>query len=76
MRASLPRLRERGFDLVDLGENCRGLASTDLDPLFIREEDSRYFGGAGHYTVAGNRFFANALYAKLHPLIDAVSAAP
>jgi hypothetical protein len=72
----LPRLRERGFELVDLGENCRGLASTDLDPLFIREEDSRYFGGAGHYTVAGNRFFANALYAKLHPLIDAVSAAP
>ena len=49
------------------------ITAAELDGLFIRAGDARFWGGEGHYTVAGNRFFAQALHAKIRATIDAAA---
>jgi hypothetical protein len=69
-----PRARSASFEVVDLSDDCRRLPASELDGLFFPEGALQYYGAAGHYTTAGNRFVANTLIAKLRPLIAAAAA--
>jgi hypothetical protein len=68
-----PRARAAGFEVVDLSDDCRRLPASELETLFFPEGALQYYGAAGHYTQAGNRFIATALAAKLRPLVDAAA---
>jgi hypothetical protein len=65
-------LSQREILGLDLTKQCRTQPASKLDTFFIPQNEARYWGGAGHYTVAGNRFFADALLGEIRPLIDAL----
>ena len=69
--ALAPELFHRGLLALDLSESCRMVPWGELDTFFIPASAARYWGGEGHYTVEGNRFFAEAISAQIRPIIDA-----
>lgn len=66
-----PRARAAGFRIVDLSAACRSLSAAEQDALFIPAGAGVYYAAVGHYTVAGNRFVAEALRRELAPVVDA-----
>jgi hypothetical protein len=66
-----PEASKLGVEVVDLTEDCRRLTAEEVDALFFRPGQLQYFAAGGHYTAAGNRFIAKALYAKLQHTLAA-----
>lgn len=69
-----PRARAAGFRIVDLSAACRRLPAAEQDALFIPEGVVPFYAAVGHYTVAGNRFVAEAFQHELAPLVDGALA--
>ena len=69
-----PRARAAGFRVVDLSADCRHRPAAEQDALFIPEGVVPFYAAVGHYTVAGNRFVAEALRRELTPFVDAARA--
>lgn len=55
----------RGIHFVDLIPALREIPAHELQALFLQPGEVDYVGAAGHYTNAGNRFVADALYEAL-----------
>ncbi len=66
-----PRAQQAGFHVLDLSEDCRRVPAAALDGMFFPEGAIQYYGAAGHYTDAGNRFVAATLIKRLRSLVDA-----
>jgi hypothetical protein len=73
-RALERALGERSILSLDLAVDCRMQPVSKLDAFFIPPNEARYWGGAGHYTVAGNRFIAETLLDQIRPVIDSFAA--
>jgi hypothetical protein len=65
-----PEASKLGLEMIDLTEDCRRLTAEELDAIFFQPGQIQYFAAGGHYTDAGNRFIAEALYSKLQHTLD------
>jgi len=57
--------KKQGFLLIDLVEEFKQLPPDEVAKIFLPEGDYSYRYAAGHYSVKGNKFIANKLYAHL-----------
>ena len=64
-RAIEPRARAAGFEIVDPTADCRRLPRAEQAALFLPEGVVDFWGAAGHYTVAGHRFIATRVAARV-----------
>jgi hypothetical protein len=67
---------EQGATYMNLNEEFRDLPPGRIRGLFIPPGEIEFLGAAGHYTVEGNRFVAQALLRRLADATQASGAAP
>lgn len=61
--------RRQGIIFIDLLPDLQRLTPVEREKLFIQEgELDAYYGAAGHYTAAGNRFVADLLAEKMRAM--------
>jgi hypothetical protein len=62
-----------GIAVIDLIDDFRKLPPTEIDAMFIQGDQLDYARAAGHYSAAGNRWVARALFERLAALPGALS---
>lgn len=60
-----------GWIFIDLVRAIRHRPRDEVDAFFIEDDSDRYRGAKGHYTEAGNRAIAHALWKRMmdHPAV-------